>query len=346
MLGVLAGQHRIGPRARRHQHGAGRQSGGAAVGPLQADRRGMARLIHLDLRRRQPLGEADAFLEGLLDLLVIEGVARRIDHAPAIGDGDAAPFVHERRQPRRLACGRGPRPLGADGPGMGDEFLGDRALGRRPGRADRGLAALGRQGFEAAEEFLHLARVIGQRLGRRIDGGEPAADHHRRQAELQIGDGFGLGRARQLQGHEEIRGHAHARRQLMGHVEDGGLARAQAERHMVEAEGEGLLQGQRAAEAHAAEHGEARAPLDQQPDDLQEILVPANGDAVFGHPAEARHGAVVEILMQLADIADRLEDRRHAFGRAAGEFRRQRLDLEPVDGDHRMAVVQHVMRRA
>ena len=48
--------------------------------------------------------------------------------------------------------------------------------------------------------------------------------------------------------------------------------------------------------------------------------------------------------MQLADIADRLEDRRHAFGRAAGEFRRQRLDLEPVDGDHRMAVVQHVMR--
>ena len=41
------------------------------------------------------------------------------------------------------------------------------------------------------------------------------------------------------------------------------------------------------------------AALQQQPDDFEEVLVPADRDAVFGHAAEARHHAVVEGFAQL-----------------------------------------------
>ena len=76
---------------------------------------------------------------------------------------------------------------------------------------------------------------------------------------------------------------------------------------MVEAHGEGVVDGERAAEAHAAEHRELRAPLDEKPRDLQEILVPAHRDAVLGHATEARHDAMVERLAQLIDVANRAE---------------------------------------
>ena len=52
---------------------------------------------------------------------------------------------------------------------------------------------------------------------------------------------------------------------------------------------------ERAAEAHAAEHLEFAAPLQQQPDQLEEVLVPAHGDAVFGDAAEAGHHPRAEV---------------------------------------------------
>ena len=55
--------------------------------------------------------------------------------------------------------------------------------------------------------------------------------------------------------HQEVRGHAHAGRQIVRQVEDGRLAGAERQRHMVEAHFEGLIERERAAEAHAAEHG-------------------------------------------------------------------------------------------
>ena len=66
----------------------------------------------------------------------------------------------------------------------------------------------------------------------------------------------------------------------------------------------------------------SRAPLEQQADDLEEVLVPAHRDAVFGDAAEARHDARAQVLAQLGDIADRPE--RHA--------RARRLDAGDVGG--------------
>ena len=84
----------------------------------------------------------------------------------------------------------------------------------------------------------------------------------------------------------------------------------------------------------------------KQPDDLQEILVPAHGDAVLGDPAEPRHDPVVEPLDEACDIADRLERQRGApSGVDPGNLGRQRLDLEPVDRGDEMAVVHQVVRQ-
>ena len=68
---------------------------------------------------------------------------------------------------------------------------------------------------------------------------------------------------------------------------------------------ERVLERQRAAEAHAAVQRELAAALEQQADQLEEVLVPAHGDAVLGDAAEARHHALVERLVQLIDVADR-----------------------------------------
>ena len=125
-----------------------------------------------------------------------------------------------------------------------------------------------------------------------------------------------LGRAGELQRHQEIRRRAHAARQAVGQVEHGGLAGAGAQRDVVEAHGEGALDRHRAAEAHAAEHRELAAPLEQQPHHLEVVLVPAHGDAVLGDAAEARHGALAEILAQrVATSRTAREGQARAVGR-------------------------------
>ena len=88
-----------------------------------------------------------------------------------------------------------------------------------------------------------------------------------------------------------------------------------------------------AAEPHAAERGEGRAPLQQQAHELEVVLVPAHGDAVFGHAAEARHDAVIEILEQRRRVLHRLQ-----------RVEPERLDLEAVDGNDRVAVIEQMMR--
>jgi hypothetical protein len=86
---------------------------------------------------------------------------------------------------------------------------------------------------------------------------------------------------------------------------------APAARDVVEAHRKRVVDVDRTAEAHAAVEAVIRAPLEQQADDLQEVLVPAHGDAVFGHAAEARHHARIERLGERREVLDRFE--RHAF---------------------------------
>ena len=185
---------------------------------------------------------------------MVEGVARGIDEAPAVGDRDPAPSIDQVGEARRAAFAEGGLALGADRAGMVDEFDGSLALRRRPLRAHRLLAAFGDEDLIPRQELLDLERVIGQRLGRRVDRRQTAADHDDRKPHSQIGDAVGLGRAGQLQRHQEIRGLPHPRREAVLHRDHRRPARPGAQRDMIEAEIERAVDRNCAAKAHAAIH--------------------------------------------------------------------------------------------
>ena len=349
--GALARQHGIGLGAGRHQHRAGRQRHRLAVAeraapaafvdlhPLEAQRACPAAPVHFHGERREALGEADAFLQRLRHFLMVQRVARRVDQPAPVGDGDAAPGAQQLADARRLA-GRGrPRPLRPDRAGMGEELFGDLRFVRGPGD-------LSVQRLAARQELLDLHRVIGERLGRGVDGGEPAAHHDYRQAYLEVGDAVGARRAGELERHQEVGRHAHAGRQRIRHRHMGRPPGPGRHRHMVETPFERLVEPERAAEAHAADHGEGRAPLQQQAHDLEEVLVPAHGDAVFGDAAEAGHDPLRQVLAELRHVAHRPEGVARARLVHARQRRGKRLDLEPVHRHHPVPVIHQVVREA
>ena len=126
---------------------------------------------------------------------------------------------------------------------------------------------------------------------------------------------FDLRRAGELQRHQEVGRGAHTRREAVRQFEDRRAARACREGDMVEPESERAVGIERPAETHAAEECEPAAALEQEPDDLEEVLVPAHRDAVLGHAAESRHHAIVERFVQHRGVEDGLE--RHALARRA-----------------------------
>ena len=115
---------------------------------------------------------------------------------------------------------------------------------------------------------------------------------------------------------------------------------------MIETQGKGVLGTKCAAEANAAEERELLPPLQQQPQDLEKILVPAHGDAILGDAAEARHDAFVQILVQARDVANGLERYARTVYSHAGEMLRQRFDLQAIDTHHAMPVVEQVVSEA
>ena len=76
---------------------------------------------------------------------------------------------------------------------------------------------------------------------------------------------------------------------------------------MVEAHLIGTLHSNGAAEADSAEHRKFAAAFQQQTFQLQIILIPADGDAVFGDPSEAGHDAVVQWLEEIFHIVNGLK---------------------------------------
>ena len=100
---------------------------------------------------------------------------------------------------------------------------------------------------------------------------------------------------------------------------------------------------ERSAETHAPVECEAIAPLEQQPDQLQEILVPAHRDAVLGDPAKTCHQAIAQRFHQRIDVAHSFECNAVAGDGDPGQRRRERLDLESIDADDRVAVIDEVM---
>ena len=197
------------------------------------------------------------------------------------------------------------------------------------------------QDFVAVEGLLHLHRVVGHQLGGGIDGRQAPADDAGGQAHLQVGHGGLLGGAGQLQRHQEIRCLADATNKVVLHVDDGRFAGARGDGNVIEAQAPGILDGQRPAEAHAAVEFEVAAPRQGQIDDLEEVLVPAHGDAVFGDAAEAGHDALVQIFVDGGKVAHYLRQ----VLRTTGELTGQGFDLEGVDADHRETFVQEIVRQ-
>ncbi len=234
--------------------------------------------------------------------------------------------------------------LGADRARVREKLLGDRPLCGGPRRLDRFPPLVGDERFVTGQELLDLHRVIGERFGRRVDRGQPAADDDHRQPKLHVRDRIGLRRAGELQRHQEVGRRAHAGRKPVRQFEHRGLAGAGGHRDVVESQLERAVGVDRAAEAHAAEHRETVATLEQQADHLEKALVPAHGDPVLGDATESRHHAIVERLLEHREVADRLERLALAGRRHTRKRRVERLDLETVDADDRVAVVQQVMR--
>ncbi len=331
---VFARDHRIGMRSGGRQHCFRRQKHIRSVRLFTAQADGVTVAVHRDASGRQPLREAHAFLHRLGDFLMVQRVGWAFDHLAAIGDGRPAPGIEQRGEAGRAAFGGGGLALGLQRFCVLQVLACDLSLFIRPGRAHRSFAALGGECAITDGEFLDLPHIIGETFGGGVDGGQSAADHDDRHADLQIGDGRHFRRACELQSHQEVARLTHAAREVVRHVDNGRPPRAHAQRDMVEPHRPGIVHGDRgaAAEAHAAERRELRTPLQEQADDLEVVLVPADGDAVFGDAAEARHHAVVEVFIKLIHIAHR---RRRVDA--------ERLQLQAVDDNHRVAVVHEVM---
>ena len=307
--GVLAREHGVRLRPGGDENRPGRKLTSARTRARRRRRRcdaakrearRRARCVDFDADRRQSFGKADPLLQRLLDFLVVQRVRRAVDQPAAIGDRRAAPPLQQLDDPRfaplpravsrsariARACARNSTAISRSAAVHAD------SIASRPFSAHERLVA--------QQEFLDLHRVIRERLGRRVDRRQPAADDDHRQPELHVGHRVRLRRAGELQRHQEIRRRAHAGREPVRQFEHRRLARARRDRDVVEATRERAVGIERPAEAHAAEEREALATLEQQPDDLQEVLVPAHGDPVLGDAAESGHHAIVERLVQMS----------------------------------------------
>src|SRR5690606_18930508 len=122
-------------------------------------------------------------------------------------------------------------------------------------------------------------------------------------------------------------------------VDDRRAPRAGRERDVIEAELPRVLERDGAAEADAAVDAEQALPRERDVEEREEVLVPADGDAVLADAAEAEERALVELLVERAEVLDRHGRRR----RVAGELDRERLDLEAVDGGDAEALARQVV---
>ena len=209
-----------------------------------------------------------------------------------------------------------------------------RVFRRSTARARRASPRLGDQRLVARQELLDLHHVVRQRFGRRVDRRQAAADDDDRHPHLQIGEESVFAAPVNCSAIRKSDAWRTPRTRPFFIGITVGRPAPGAERDMVEAHLEGAVDGYRAAEAHAAIHCELRAPLEQQADDFQEVLVPPDGDAVFGHAAEARPSRARRAARRFPDVSHR-RNGTAAMRIHAREVSRQRLDLQAVDADDR-----------
>ncbi len=114
---------------------------------------------------------------------------------------------------------------------------------------------------------------------------------------------------------------------------------------MVKPHRERILYSQRASKPYAPKHRKLGPPFQQQPDDLQEVLVPTYGDAILSHSAKPGHHPLIQILGNLLQITNGLEGAALSPGIHARVVLRQGLNLQPVHCHYGVTVVHQMMRQ-
>ena len=94
--------------------------------------------------------------------------------------------------------------------------------------------------------------------------------------------------------------------QIVVDADDRRTACAGSDRDVIEAELPGVLDRQGPTETNASVAPEAVSSRQNQINDFEKILVPANRDSVFGDAAKSGEHPFIEILVQLREIPDRL----------------------------------------
>ncbi len=213
----------------------------------------------------------------------------------AVDQRDAAPGVEQRLEVRRLARRLGARALGADGAAVLQELARDLGLLAVVHLPQRRFAAEARHRCSTSPSKTPSASGTSTPAPGSTPASSvavsmpvrppPITSAGSRTCKLAIESA--LYAPVSCSAIRKSRGLAHAADQVVLHVDDRRLAGAGRDRDVVEADGERVLDAQRAAEAHAAVGAEVGPPRQRQVDRGQEVLVPAHGDAVLGDAAEA-----------------------------------------------------------
>ena len=188
-----------------------------------------------------------------------------------------------------------------------------------------------------------LTHIIRQSLCRRVNGGQSAADDHRRQAQLQIGDAVFARRTRQLQCHQKVRCLTHPARQTIGQIQYGGSSRSHAQGNVVKPHTKGIRKSQCATKQNAAINGTRGAPLQQQTQNQQKILIPTRSDAILGNAAKARTHPLIQVLLPCGHIMDGFKGDARAIMRNPAQMRGQRFNLETIHRHHIVSVIHQMV---
>ncbi len=272
---------------------------------------------------------------------MIQPVGRRIHEPFPVRDGDAAPRSDQRNEIGRLAGLCSARALVANAAPVPAEFVEQVELLGVVDRPEPRLAEFRRQRLVLQQRLLDLQRVVRHQLRGRIDRRQAPADDDSRQPRQQIRQGLALEGAGELKRHQEVAGFSDPADQVVLDVDDRRTSGTCRDGHVIEPIPPGVLNRDGAAEPDATIHPEAGAPGERQMQQRQEILVPPDGNAVFGHAAKPIEHPLVERMVDLAPVADG----RGRFPPGSEEGLRQRLNFQSVDADDAEPFVHEVMRQ-
>ena len=104
---------------------------------------------------------------------------------------------------------------------------------------------------------------------------------------------------------------------------------------MIKAHVPGIIDGECAAKTDTAESAKGLAPYQRDVNNFQEVFIPAHGDAVFGDAAKTGQNALVQMLVNVAKIDNRLGQGIRVTGQGHG----QGFEFQAVDGGNTKAFV-------